>query len=371
LILHSILKTGLMILLVTLRYGAYGAIVGNAVSYISAGLVSIALLYLVVFKKLHKKKGQLQLVSTLKAMLNYGMPLSIAIMLVGVLAQFYSFLLARYTSDLLYSNYQISINFAILVSIFATSISTVMFPTFSKLKVHEDPKTVRNVFQYSIKYSSLLIVPLTFAVMALSKPGVETLFQDKYEYAPFFLSLYVALYLYSAVGNLSAAPLIKSQGKTQVNMRITMLTFAVGLALSVVLIPKFGVLGLIATNLVSGVPGLIITLWWVYKNYNATVDWKSSAKILAASAFSAVVTYWVLNQVNLASWISLLLGAAVFLGTYMITAPLIRAIDYNDVKNLQDMLKTLGPLGPIVNPLLYPIKIITIKTRKNKIEGQQ
>jgi O-antigen/teichoic acid export membrane protein len=371
LIVHSILKTGLMILLVTLSFGVYGATIGNAISHLSAGLIGIALLYLLIIKKLQKQEGKLQLVSTIKTMLKFGLPLSVASMLVGVLAQVYSFLLAIYTTDLVYGNYQIAINFAILVSIFATSITTVMFPTFSKLKAHEDPKTVRNVFQYSIKYSTLLIVPLTFAVIVLSQPGVETLFQNKYEQAPFFLSLYAISFLYAAFGNLSAEVLIKSQGKPQVNMRITILTFIIGIVLSVVLIPQFSVLGLIATHLIAGIPGLIIALWWNKKHYNATVDWKSSTKILAAAAFSAVLTYLVLNQLKLASWISLLLGAVIFLGTYMITAPLIGAIDYNDTKNLQDMLKSLGPIGPIVNPLLYPIEKITSKTRKSKNKNRQ
>jgi O-antigen/teichoic acid export membrane protein len=366
LILHSILKSGLMILLVTLRFGVYGATIGNAISYLSAGLISIALLYLTVIKKLQKQKGQLQLVSTLKTMLKFGLPLSIAVMLIGVLSQFYSFLVAIYTTDLLYANYQIALNFAILVSIFASSITTVMFPTFSKVKAQEDPQTLRNVFQYSIKYTTLLIVPLTFAVMVLSKPGVETLFQNKYEYAPFFLSLYVISFLYSAIGNLSVGALIKSQEKTQVNLKITILTFIVGFIISLALIPQFGILGLIATHLTAGMPSLIIALWWINKNYNATIDWKSSTKILTASASSAILTYLILNQLNLASWISLLLGAAVFLGTYMISAPLIGAINYNDTKNLKDMLKSLGPLGTIINPLLYPIEKITSKTRKNE-----
>jgi O-antigen/teichoic acid export membrane protein len=371
LIVHSILKTGLMVLLVTLRFGVYGAMIGNAVSHLSAGLIGIALLYLIVIKKLQTQEGKLQLLSTLKTMLKFGLPLSIAAILVGVLSQFYSFLLAIYTTDQVYGNYQIALNFAILVSVFATSITTVMLPTFSKVKVQEDPKTVRSVFQYSIKYTSLLIVPLTFAVMTLSKPGVETLFQDNYEYAPFFLSLYVISFLYSAFGNLSTGALINSQGKTQVSMRITILTFIVGLVLGGVLIPQFGVLGLIVTHLTAGIPGLITALLWIYKNYNAAVDWKSSTKILAASAFSAILAYWILNQVNLASWISLLLGAAVFLGAYMITAPLIGAINHDDTKNLQDLLKSLGPLGPIVNPLLYPIEKITSKTRKSKTKDQQ
>jgi O-antigen/teichoic acid export membrane protein len=213
LILHSTLKTGLMVILVTLSFGPYGAIIGNAISYLSAGLISIALLYLTVIKKLQKQAGQLQLISTAKTMLTFGLPLSIAM--------------------------------------------------------------------------------------------------------------------------------------------------------------RARILGLIAAHLSSGVPSLLISLWWINKNYNATVDWKSSTKILAASAFSAVLTYLVLNQINLASWISLLVGAAVFLGTYMITTPFIGAIDYSDTKNLKDLLKSLGPLGPIVNPLLYPIEKITSRTQKRSVESQQ
>jgi len=366
LIVHSILKTGLMVLLITLNFGVYGATIGNAISHLSAGLIGIAILYLTVIKKLQKQEVQLRLMHTIKYMLKFGLPLSVAAMLVGVLAQVYSFLLAMYTTDLIFGNYQIALNFAILVSIFATSTNTVMLPTFSKVKVQEDPETVRNIFQYSIKYTSLLIVPLTFAVMVLSEPGVATLFESDYELAPFFLSLYAISFLYAAFGNLSVGALIKSQGKTQVSMRITILTFIVGIILGVVLIPKFNVLGLIVTHLIAGLPSLIIALWWVHKNYNATIDWKSSTKIIASAAFSAALTYLVLNQLNLASWISLLLGAAVFLGTYMITAPLIGAIDYNDTKNLQDLLKSLGPIGTIVNPMLYPIEKITSRTRKTK-----
>lgn len=211
LVLHSIFKTSLMILLVSLNFGAYGATIGNAISYLTAGTVGIALLYITLLKKLQKQKGQLQIRSTLKTMLKFGLPPSIALMLVGALAQFYSFLVAIYTTDIHMGNYQVAINFAMLVSIFATSVTTVLFPTFSKLKAKEDSETLRSVFQYSVKYASLLIVPATFAVMALSKPGVETIFQNKYEYTPLYLSLYIITFLYSAIGNLSAGNLINSQ----------------------------------------------------------------------------------------------------------------------------------------------------------------
>jgi len=152
-------------------------------------------------------------------------------------------------------------------------------------------------------------------------------------------------------------------------MKITILTFIVGLGLSLVLIPQFEVLGLIATQLIAGIPGIIIALWWINKHYNATVDWKSSTKILAASRFSAILTYFILNQLNITSWISLLLGTTIFLATYILTAPLIGAITYNDTKNLKDAVKSLGPLALIVNLLLYPIEKITSATQKSNLKS--
>ncbi|MCW4016999.1 MAG: oligosaccharide flippase family protein [Candidatus Bathyarchaeota archaeon] len=364
LIIHSVLKTGLMILLVTLSFGTYGAIIGNAVSYLSAGIISVILLYLVIIKQIKTPKSQLEIMSTLRTMLKFGLPLSVSAMLVGVLSQFYSFLVAIYSTDLIMGNYQIALNFVVLVNIFSSSLTTILFPTFSKIKAHEDPKTLKDVFQYSVKYATLLVVPLTFAVMVLSEPGVASLFYDKYEYAPLLLSLYVITYLYSAAGSLSASSLINSQGKTKVNMKITILTFMVGIVLSLVLIPYFGVYGLIATNSLASVPGLVVSLWWIKKNYNVTVNWVSSIKILVASAFSAGLTYFVINSLSLSNWICLVLGAAVFLGSYIFVAPLIGAITYGDTQNLKDMLKSLGPLALVIDVLLYPIEKITSATKK-------
>jgi putative peptidoglycan lipid II flippase len=285
-------------------------------------------------------------------------------MLGGILAQFFVFITAIYASDLMISNYDMAIKFGSLIGVFSTTVSTIMFPTFSKIQGKDDPQTIRTVFQYSVKFTSLLIVPLTFAVIALSAPGVESLFQDRFEFTSMFMSLYVVVFLYASIGSLSAGSLISSQGETQVNMKVAILTFIFGVFLSLVLIPTYRVFGLLAAHVFSGLPGIILSLWWISKNYDATVDWGSSIKILGVSAFSATITYFVINQLNLSSWIGLLVGAPVFLGTYVIGAPLIGAITYGDTKILKDALKSLGPLAIVFDILFYPIEKIAKPKQK-------
>jgi O-antigen/teichoic acid export membrane protein len=298
-------------------------------------------------------------------MFKYGLPLSGSIIMTGFMTQFYAFLIAIYLSDQIVGNYNLAINFAVLVAFFVQPVTILLFPAFSKIDAKKDPKTLRNVFQYSVKYASLLIVPAAFMIMALSQPAVATLFPGKYELTPIYLSLYIILYLYTAFGYLSSGNIIKSQGRTDINLKLAILTSTLGLILSLTLIPTIGVIGLIATTLISVIPTLIIALWWIKKHYNATIDYKSSIKIILAGLTSAALTYTVILFLNLASWITLIIGAIIYTATYLITAPLIGAINKEDTENLKEMLKALGPLATILNIPLNIIEKLANKFHKH------
>lgn len=366
LIVQSILRAVLMILLVLLGLGAYGAIIGHAIAYLITGLTSIILLYMIVYKRLNKENHKLEIFVTIKKMLRYGLPISGSMILDGFLTQFYSFLIAIYLSDQIVGNYQAAINFAVIVIFFVTPVATTLFPVFSKVNPETEPETLRSVFRFSVKYASLLVVPATFMLMALSKPAVYTLFGTKYEYTPLYLALYIIFYLYTAFGYISARNLLKGQGKTQLHLKITLIKSLIGVILSLTLIPIFGIFGFLAAYLAADIPSLIITLWWIKKHYNATIDWKSSTKILLASTIAAIITYAMVSVLNLANWINLIIGAIIFLTVYLFTAPLIGALNHADIRNLKEMLKALGPLAPIFNIPLYIIGKLTSVLQKPK-----
>ena len=355
LIIQSILKTGFMTLFVIVGFGVYGAILGFTIASILTGIITLLIFYKKIYKPLQDQKTtKKEIITQLKTMFRYGLPLSAATILGGFVGQFYAFLIAIYTTDLLIGNYQVALNFAVLIAFFVTPITTILFPAFSKINAQKEPETIKTVFQSSIKIASLIIIPATFAVMALSQPGVSTIFGEKYQYTPLYLTLYIIIYLYTALGNLSAGNLIKSQGKTNLTLKLTIISFTIGIILSLTLIPTYGILGLIASQLIAGIPSLIIGLWWIKKHYKATVDYKSSTKILTASAIAAIPTYIITTQLALPDWITLIIGATIYLLTYIITAPLTGAINKTDTKNLKEMVKTLGPLHPTTNNTTKP-----------------
>jgi len=358
-ICQSVVKSVAAPLLVFLGYGAFGAVLGYTLSTVISGILALALLYFLLFKNLRKTKITKTRVSeTLKKMLHYGVPLSISSILGGFRLQFYGFLMAFFCTNAMIGNYQIAVNFAVLLTFFTYPISTVLFPAFSKLDSKNDPQLLKTVFTSSVKYTTLLLVPATVAVMVLSKPMIYTLFGDKWIYAPFFLSLYVISNLFAGVGNLSMGSLLAGLGETKLLMKLSLLTLSIGVPLAFILIPNLGITGVILGMLFAGLPSMFIGLRWIWKRYQAKADLKSSAKIFTASAVAALMTYLSIYFLNTAEWIKLTIGTSVFIGVYLLTAPTIGAINQSDITNLRNMFSGLGIISKLLNiPLTIAEKI--------------
>ena len=195
---------------------------------------------------------------------------------------FISFLLPIFyvTDNTAIGNFGIASTFVVLIAFFATPIATMLFPAFSKLRPEKDKQTLLSVFQFSVKYASLLVVPVAMLVMCLAEPAVSTLFGETYSMAPLFLAFLAITYVFPVFGSLSVTNFISSQGKTTFILYLTLLSAAIGLPLGYILIMQIGVLGLIIASTVAGIPSTIVSLYWIRKHYDLTVEWRSSAKIL-------------------------------------------------------------------------------------------
>jgi O-antigen/teichoic acid export membrane protein len=345
LIIQSTIKTVLIVALVVLGLGTLGAVTGFTVASLFAGLTGVLLMW-TLYKSLPKPtNSKLEFMATIKTMFKYGLPLSIGTIISGFLTQFTSYILAIYViNNAAIGNYNVALNFAVLITFFATPVTTMLFPAFSKLNPQKDKEVLKNIFQYSVKYAALIVVPVTAMVIALAQPGIGTIFGDKYIQAPLYLALLSASYLYAAFGNLSAANLIIGQGYTTFNLKLTILTAAIGFPLSFVLISQFGVIGIIVTSLTVGLPGLFISLRFIKKHFEASVDWVSSAKILFSSAIAAILTYFLISQLTFSSPIQLVIGIIVFLVVFIAATLVTRTVNRTDVSNLREIVNVLGPL---------------------------
>jgi O-antigen/teichoic acid export membrane protein len=362
LVIQSIIKTALVLTLVILGLGSLGAVTGFTVASLIAGLIAVLLMW-ALHRNLPKPiNNTLEIKNTIRTMFNYGLPLSIASIIATFQTYFYAFILPIFVAPDLIGNYAIANTFVALITFFAIPVNTVLFPAFSKLDPQKDKETLKNVFQFSIKYASLLVVPAAAIVITLSRPGISILFPE-YPSAPLFLALLAVNYLYTALGNLSIGNLINSQGQTKFNLKLSLITFAIGFPLSILLISQFGILGLIIITLTAGIPSLIIALRWLKKQYEVTVDWASSAKILLSGALASAITYALITQLAFSNLTALIVGAIVFLLTFIIAIVLTRAITKSDIDNMRNTTTVLGPLARIANLILNIIEKLLIILR--------
>jgi O-antigen/teichoic acid export membrane protein len=230
-----------------------------------------------------------------------------------------------------------------------------LFPAFSKLDYKKDNETLKNVFQYSVKYASLIVLPVTAIVIALAQPGIGTIYQSRYAEAPLFLALFSISYFYTAFGNLSIGSLLNGQGFTKFNMKLSLLTVAIGFPTGFLLISHFGVIGLIVASLTVGLPSLFISLRFIKKHFGVSVDWVSSAKILFSSAITAILTYILISQLAFSNPIRLVIGVIAFVVIFIAATVVTRTVNRVDLYNLREIINVLGPLR---KPLRFLLNII-------------
>jgi O-antigen/teichoic acid export membrane protein len=354
LVFQALFRAVLCPALVVLGFGASGAVVGYTVGLLGGGLVGVFLMF-EIYSSLSQENGSvepLRVWETMKFMFRYSLPLSFSSIFSSFLAQFYNVLIAIYASNFLIGNYAVANNLAVLLAFFTTPIATMLFPAFSKLDPIKDKETLKVVFQSSIKYASLLVVPPTVAVMALAGPAVFALFGTKYGSAPLFLALFVVNYLLTALGVLSAGNMISGQGKTGLFLKLAIVNTVTGVTLAVLLVPHFGVVGLIITTILDGVPALAISLHWIKKHYDANVDWASSAKIMISSAAPGALAHLVVSFVSLSTWPKLILGVVVFGAGFLFSATASRTIRKPDIDALRLITSDLGPLSSVTDKIL-------------------
>jgi O-antigen/teichoic acid export membrane protein len=164
----SIVKTALGPLLVVLGFGVLGAIYAAMASVVAGGVISIIVVYFVLFRSLRKcKNGGCDIKANLKPMLQYGLPLTVATIVIGIVPQIIALAMSFYSVKGDYAagnpigwmmgNYFAAANFAVLLTFVSVPISTALFPVFSKLNPESEPKLVQTVFTSSTKYTSLLL----------------------------------------------------------------------------------------------------------------------------------------------------------------------------------------------------------------------
>jgi len=163
--------------------------------------------------------------------------------------------------------------------------------------------------------------------------------------------------------------LLSSQGKTGSILRIGLLTLLVGMPLSFILIPRFGILGFILNNLITQAISTFLYIYTVRRLFKFKMWIGQSIRTYFAS-FTMGGLVWVTLRV-FRLWVGIdnggiLLGAGFFVGifSYFLLLPLTGAIDLEELKKINILFSEWGFLSSLYNIFSTTMKKVIILRKK-------
>jgi O-antigen/teichoic acid export membrane protein len=341
---QALSRASLQIGLVLFGFSITGALIGYVGGLLVASVLGVFLLVR-FFKHVGRGTtvGQHRFSETFKKLFRFGMPVYASVVLVGLFPLFQQVVLAFFSSDAAIGNFRAAYNFASLLLIILTSISTALLPAFSKLE--SSPELVNMFFKRVTKYTCLIIVPSIIFLILFSTPIVELIYGTEYHSAPFFLSLSCLPYLLVGIGYLTLNSLFTGLGKTTWLLKVTLLNFIFLLCLSPILAQAFDVTGVIIANLISSIVASIYSLHVGLRYLKISFDVRMLLKIYTVATFSTFPVLTFNFFFPLSSLFALVFGLLIYFAVFVSLMPLTRIVNRSE---LAEMSRIIGDL-PLIS----------------------
>lgn len=356
-VLQSVIKVVSASALVILGYGVLGAVVGHILGVFVSTAISVLLIFKNMVGKPDAHGEEARDDSSLRELLRFGFPVFLGAFLLNINLRYKGLLLAWFANNSAIGNLDIAVKFISLITLFAFPIQSVMYPTFSKFSFIDQADELKVLFKSSVRYATLLVIPVASLVTVLSEEFVVTLFGNKYQQAPLFLTLSLLQFLAVGLGSLSSFTFLNSQGDTLTSLKLNGINVALSMVLGTIMTWRLGIPGLLLGSFLSTIAANMVNLYVINERYSVSVDIGYSVRVAIFSGISALSAYSVLRLINTPNtWINLAVGSLSFLLVCILSMTFIGAVDESDIRNIDRVMRWQPMLYPFVAPLLYIVE---------------
>jgi O-antigen/teichoic acid export membrane protein len=350
-VVQGLVKGILSPVLVYFGFGIIGAVLGHVLSFIMSAIVGLILIFL-NFKNV---KGDIFLNINMKEeislLVGYGIPLFVGTFFTGIVLRFRDLLLSWYISTEIIGNFNVALRFISLIGVITSSIGMVLFPTFSRFSFNEEGNRLRMIFQSSIRYASLFVVPIVFYLILASENVVELVFSGRYSFAPLFIKLLLIPELMVGLGSISTVRLLNSQGDTDATMRISLFSSGILALLSLVLVWFYGITGFIISLVLSRLSGVLLGLILVYRRYRFFPFLRRSGSVYVSSILASIISYFFSRTLG-NKLVQLTFSGVLFIVIYLIAIPFFGGLDEKDLDDLDVIFRRFWVLYPFIRFLI-------------------
>ncbi len=283
-LLYEIANGILPILLAITLSRTAGPVLGWTVATVFAAAVGVFLCMRVVHKE--SEKGSSKLSSqTVSSMFRFQLPLGLDTLFRTGAGNLYFLVIAIYVVPFDIGVYAAAASLILVLNYVSTPFNSALLPAFAKLIIPEKYSQLKEIFRYSIKYSSMLVLPAAFLLLALSGPIFAVLLGSDYASRPIFLSLLAIAWLPYGLGYGQYSQLFVAQGKTRLVAMLDGLGLAIGIPLSLLVIPLSGITGFLVLSIFVGIPSNIIAIVLARRSLGITVPLREVSRIYLSVLF--------------------------------------------------------------------------------------
>jgi O-antigen/teichoic acid export membrane protein len=338
---QAILKGTLGPVLVFVGFGVTGAISGYVLSLAAAGATGASILFSRHARSLIRADASKEI----RALLGYGLPLYLAGVFYVFLSHYQNIVLAHFANNVEIGNFTASLTFTSFMAILTYPVATAMFPMFSKFDPTNQKRDLARGFVLAVKYTSLLMVPTSIAVIFFSRDLIYLTFGRGYTLAPQYLALLSALYLLTAIGYMVFGSFLNGVAETKTVVKMSILTLAIYLPMAPGLAWPWGPYGVLVAQIVSYAASTVYGIRETSVKYGALPDFKASGRIVITALVAAVppVALVQFHQTGVGV-VNLVAGGLLYLLVYLTLAPVLGAVDKFDIINLRTIL-SIVPLS--------------------------
>lgn len=304
-------------------------IYGISIGYILANMLTLIYCYHVLTKHLTKPKYELDK-EFCKRITLAAIPFAATAILTSIYYSIDMVMLTNMVGNYATGIYNATYKLIGVLTLFYGIYSAVIFPVMSKF-YKNDEKLLLILYEKSIKYLMLIIIPIAIATMIYSRDIIQLIYGPGYEPSSSVLSILiwtVCLIFISGAGNI----LLNASYKEVTVTKIYAIAALFNVVLNLILIPYLSYNGAAITTVLSDVLIVIIQSYVIYKIGHRPNKklYSDLVKIILGSIILGIALYFL----NLNMWIALPVGIVI----YFATVYLLRLFDDDDKYVIKEIL---------------------------------
>ncbi|NQV38834.1 MAG: flippase [Candidatus Marinimicrobia bacterium] len=227
----------------------------------------------------------------IRRIIRQSLPFALFLIMGTVYFQMDSILLAYFMGNEAVGYYQAALRLVVVILLLPDVIAKSILPVMSHLFKHSI-NDLNNIFYVSYKIMIIISIPISFGLYILAKPIILLLFGQDYQLSVQVLQILCWIIVMRFIG-LIPGTYLTAINKQKIRSYTVTIAAIISITMNIILIPKFGIIGVSITNLISNF--LVVSIYIVF--IQLTISNINLIKILITPILSALISFLFFSQI--------------------------------------------------------------------------